>query len=52
LRSLAGRLSRFNIMPPLLPGMLDAFSAEVIPLLQRRRLFRTDYEGNTTSRTD
>ena len=35
----------FNIMPPLLPAMLDAFSAEVIPLLQRRGLFRTAYEG-------
>jgi FMN-dependent oxidoreductase (nitrilotriacetate monooxygenase family) len=37
----------FNIMPPLLPAMLDVFSAEVIPLLQRRGLFRTAYEGKT-----
>jgi FMN-dependent oxidoreductase (nitrilotriacetate monooxygenase family) len=37
----------FNIMPPLLPSMLDVFSAEVIPLLQRRGLFRTAYEGKT-----
>jgi hypothetical protein len=34
-------------MPPLLPSMLDVFSAEVIPLLQRRGLFRTEYEGTT-----
>jgi hypothetical protein len=34
-------------MPPLLPSMLDVFSAEVIPLLQRRGLFRTAYEGST-----
>jgi len=34
-------------MPPLLPAMLDVFSAEVIPLLQRRGLFRTSYEGKT-----
>ena len=34
-------------MPPLLPAMLDVFSAEVIPLLQRRGLFRTAYEGKT-----
>jgi len=34
-------------MPPLLPSMLDVFSAEVIPLLQRRGLFRTAYEGKT-----
>jgi hypothetical protein len=32
---------------PLLPAMLDVFSAEVIPLLQRRGLFRTAYEGKT-----
>jgi FMN-dependent oxidoreductase (nitrilotriacetate monooxygenase family) len=35
----------FNIMPPLLPAQLDAFSAEVIPILQRRGLFRTEYVG-------
>jgi hypothetical protein len=27
--------------------MLEVFSAEVIPLLQRRGLFRTAYEGST-----
>lgn len=37
----------FNIMPPLLPSMLEVFIAEVIPLLQRRGLFRTAYEGET-----
>ncbi len=37
----------FNIMPPLLPSMLEVFIAEVIPLLQRRSLFRTAYEGET-----
>ena len=37
----------FNIMPPLLPSMLDVFSAEVIPLLQKRGLFRTAYTGTT-----
>ena len=35
----------FNIMPPLLPVQLDVFSAEVIPILQRRGLFRTEYTG-------
>jgi hypothetical protein len=34
-------------MPPVLPAMLDAFISEVIPLLQRRGLFRTAYEGET-----
>ena len=42
-----GAADGFNLMPPLLPSMLDVFSAEVIPLLQRRGLFRTEYEGTT-----
>jgi FMN-dependent oxidoreductase (nitrilotriacetate monooxygenase family) len=42
-----GAADGFNIMPPLLPGMLDVFSAEVIPILQRRGLFRTEYAGTT-----
>jgi FMN-dependent oxidoreductase (nitrilotriacetate monooxygenase family) len=42
-----GAADGFNIMPPLLPAMLDVFSAEVIPLLQRRGLFRRGYEGTT-----
>jgi FMN-dependent oxidoreductase (nitrilotriacetate monooxygenase family) len=42
-----GAADGFNIMPPLLPHMLDVFSAEVIPMLQRRGLFRTAYEGST-----
>ena len=42
-----GAADGFNIMPPLLPTMLDAFVGEVIPLLQKRGLFRTAYEGET-----
>jgi FMN-dependent oxidoreductase (nitrilotriacetate monooxygenase family) len=42
-----GAADGFNVMPPLLPAMLDVFTAEVIPLLQRRGLFRTEYEGTT-----
>ena len=42
-----GAADGFNIMPPVLPAMLDVFSTEVIPLLQRRGLFRTAYEGTT-----
>jgi hypothetical protein len=34
-------------MPPVLPQMLDVFIAEVVPLLQRRGLFRTSYKGAT-----
>jgi FMN-dependent oxidoreductase (nitrilotriacetate monooxygenase family) len=37
----------FNIMPPYLPGGLDEFVDLVIPELQRRGLFRTEYEGQT-----
>ncbi len=40
-----GAADGFNIMPPLLPAQLDVFAAEVIPILQRRGLFRTEYSG-------
>jgi FMN-dependent oxidoreductase (nitrilotriacetate monooxygenase family) len=42
-----GAADGFNVMPPVLPAMLEVFIAEVIPLLQRRGLFRTAYEGKT-----
>ena len=42
-----GAADGFNVMPPLLPAQLDVFTAEVIPLLQRRGLFRTEYTGTT-----
>jgi len=37
----------FNIMPPYLPGGLDAFVDKVVPELQRRGIFRKEYEGRT-----
>ena len=37
----------FNICPPALPVGLDQFAALVIPELQRRALFRTEYEATT-----
>ena len=37
----------FNVMPPFLPGGLDDFVNLVVPDLQRRGLFRTEYEGKT-----
>ena len=43
----SGAADGFNIMPPLLPLQLEIFSTEVIPLLQRRGLFRTEYTGTT-----
>jgi len=42
-----GAADGFNVMPPVLPQMLDVFIAEVVPILQRRGLFRTAYEGET-----
>ena len=37
----------FNIMPQTLPGGLVDFVELVVPELQRRGLFRSDYEGRT-----
>ncbi|MGI6244542.1 MAG: LLM class flavin-dependent oxidoreductase [Pseudochelatococcus sp.] len=37
----------FNVMFPYLPGGLDAFVEGVVPELQRRGIFRTEYEGAT-----
>lgn len=37
----------FNIMFPYLPGGLDDFVDQVVPELQRRELFRREYEGAT-----
>lgn len=37
----------FNVMPPWFPGGLEAFADQVIPILQRRGLFRTEYSGTT-----
>ena len=37
----------FTVMFPYLPGGLDDFVTRVVPELQRRNLFRRDYEGTT-----
>jgi alkanesulfonate monooxygenase len=37
----------FLVQPPVLPGDLDEFCATVIPELQKRGIFRTEYEGAT-----
>jgi FMN-dependent oxidoreductase (nitrilotriacetate monooxygenase family) len=42
-----GAADGFNVMPPVLPSGLTAFVDHVVPILQRRGLFRTDYEGKT-----
>ncbi|MBD1551235.1 LLM class flavin-dependent oxidoreductase [Pseudomonas typographi] len=42
-----GACDGFNIMPPYLPEGLDTFVEQVVPELQRRGLFRRDYQGST-----
>ncbi|WP_045739631.1 LLM class flavin-dependent oxidoreductase [Actinoplanes rectilineatus] len=43
----AGAADGFNVMPDVLPSGFDDFADHVIPELQRRGLFRTEYEGAT-----
>lgn len=42
-----GAADGFNIMPPTFPAGLDDFVEKVVPLLQERGLFRTEYTGQT-----
>jgi len=42
-----GAADGFNLMPPVLPHQLDLFICEVVPLLQKRGLFRDAYQGET-----
>jgi FMN-dependent oxidoreductase (nitrilotriacetate monooxygenase family) len=42
-----GAADGFNVMPPLFPQLLDDFTTRVVPILQERGLFRTDYAGST-----
>jgi FMN-dependent oxidoreductase (nitrilotriacetate monooxygenase family) len=37
----------FNLMPPSLPAGIEDFVDQVVPELQRRGLFRTEYQGCT-----
>ena len=43
----AGAADGFNLMPDQLPGGLQDFVDGVVPILQRRGIFRTAYEGRT-----
>ncbi|MDL9936695.1 LLM class flavin-dependent oxidoreductase [Gordonia sp. ABSL1-1] len=42
-----GAADGFNVMPPYYPGGLTDFTETVVPILQRRGLFRTEYTGTT-----
>lgn len=43
----AGAADGFNLMPDVFPDGLEIFVDEVVPLLQARGLFRTDYAEST-----
>ncbi|WP_112134512.1 LLM class flavin-dependent oxidoreductase [Glycomyces dulcitolivorans] len=43
----AGAADGFNVMPDVLPSGFDDFADHVVPELQRRGLFRREYEGAT-----
>lgn len=43
----AGAADGFIISPAFLPGAYDEFVDQVVPILQDRGLFRTEYEGHT-----
>ena len=43
----AGAADGFNVMPPYLPGGLVDFVDQVVPILQKRGLFRTEYTATT-----
>lgn len=42
-----GAADGFNLMPDVLPTGLEVFVDQVVPLLQKRGLFRTEYRGKT-----
>ena len=43
----SGAADGFNMVPQVLPASLEAFVDQVVPELQRRGLFRTEYTGDT-----
>lgn len=43
----SGAADGFNVMPPVLPAQLEVFVEHVVPILQKRGLFRTSYEADT-----
>jgi FMN-dependent oxidoreductase (nitrilotriacetate monooxygenase family) len=44
---LSGAADGFNIMPDMFPSGAEIFVDEVVPLLRKRGIFRTEYTGNT-----
>ena len=42
-----GAADGFNLLPAIVPGTLRDFCEMVVPALQARGLFRTEYAGST-----
>jgi len=42
-----GGADGFMLVPPYMPGGLDAITGQLVPLLKERGLFRKEYEGTT-----
>jgi hypothetical protein len=42
-----GAADGFNILPSDMPGAVDLLTTKLVPELQRRGLFHTEYEGKT-----
>jgi len=43
----SGAADGFNVMPPAFPDGFDVFLDEVLPILRKRGLFRSEYAGST-----
>lgn len=44
---ISGASDGFNVMPPILPAQFEVFAEEVVSLLRKRGLFRSDYREET-----
>lgn len=42
-----GAADGFNVMPPVITQQLELFASEVVPILRKRGLFRSEYESST-----
>lgn len=42
-----GAADGFNVMPPIINQQLELFASEVVPILRKRGLFRSDYSSHT-----
>lgn len=42
-----GAADGFNVMPPVITQQLELFASEVVPILRKRGLFRSDYQSST-----